>query len=126
MVLRFGVSGALAAGVLVGSLFLFTDLMGLWYVASASLAWIVSLAASFLLQRTWTFGAKTGEGAGAQFGGFLALGLANGAINAGLIWVLVDRLGVNYLVAQVGLAALIAAWNFLIMRHLIFPRRAGH
>lgn len=116
-------SGGLAAGVLVGTLYVLTDLVGLWYVASAALAWVVSLVASFLLQRLWTFGARTRAGAGAQFAGFLALGLANGAINAGLLWVLVDHLGVNYLIAQVGLAALIAAWNFLIMRYLIFPRQ---
>ena len=54
----------------------------------------------------------------------MALGLANTAINAGLLYALVDWAGAPYLIAQAGLIALIAAWNFLIMRRLIFRARA--
>ncbi len=120
---RFLISGGLAAGSLVASLYVLTDLLGLWYVASAALAWGISLLVSFSLQRTWTFGARGREGAAGQLAAFVGLGFANGAINAGLMFVLVDRLGAHYLAAQVGLAVLIAAWNFAIMRYLIFPRR---
>lgn len=123
VVLRFGVSGLLAAASLFATLYLLTDLLRLWYVASAGIAWIISMAVSFALQRNWTFRSRGREGARAQLVAFIALGLFNAAANAGLMYLLVDRAGLNYLAAQLLLAVLIAVWNFAIMRFAIFPHR---
>ena len=53
---------------------------------------------------------------------FVTLFTANSAINAALLYVLVDKVGWPYLLAQLFLMILIAAWNFVIMRVLIFPK----
>lgn len=120
---RFGVSGLLAAASLFATLYVLTDLLGLWYVASAALAWVISMAVSFALQRGWTFRHRGREGARAQLVAFLALGLFNAAANAGLMYLLVDRAHLNYLAAQLLLAVVIAVWNFVIMRYAIFTPR---
>lgn len=121
-VLRFGVSGGLSALTLMATLYVLTEYAGLWYVLSATLAWVASFGVNFVLQRQWTFGQGAWTGAGPQLAAFVALFLANTAINAGLLYLLVDHLHAPYLAAQIGLMALIAIWNFFIMRHLIFRR----
>lgn len=123
VVLRFGVSGLLAAASLFATLYVLTDLLKLWYVASAAVAWILSMAVSFALQRGWTFRSRGRDGARTQLVAFIALGLFNAAANAGLMYLLVDRAHLNYLAAQLLLAVLIAVWNFVIMRYAIFPHR---
>lgn len=122
---RFGVSGLLAAASLFAAIYVLTDLLGLWYVASAALAWVISMAVSFALQRGWTFRQRGREGARGQIVSFIALGLFNAGANAGLMYLLVDRAHVNYLAAQFLLAVVIAAWNFLVMRYAIFAPRSG-
>lgn len=125
LVVRFVISGGLAAASLFATLYVLTDVLGLWYVASAALAWLVSMLVSFALQRAWTFRTQGRARATRQLTQFMTLGVMNAAINAGLMYALVDRLGVHYLLAQFGLAFLIAAWNFVIMRYAIFTPRAG-
>ena len=120
--LRFGVSGGISAATLMATLYALTEWAGLWYVASATLAWIASFGVNFVLQRQWTFAQGPWRGAGPQLAAFTALFLANTAINAGLLYLLVERLGAPYLAAQLGLMGLIAAWNFVIQHWLIFRR----
>lgn len=119
-ILRFIVSGGLSAATLMAIFYVLTELAGLWYVAAAVIAWILSLLVSFTLQRTWTFRVSGREGAGGHLAAFVVLGLANTAINAGLLFALVEWAGAPELVAQAGLVLLIAAWNYVIMRRLIF------
>ena len=51
---------------------------------------------------------------------FVALFLANSAINAGLLYVMVEDFHAPYLLSELSIAVLIAMWNFFIMRFLIF------
>jgi len=122
---RFGVSGVVATVTTIALLWLFTEVFGVWYVASATAAWVISLLVSFTLQRTWTFRTRGRERAGGQLAAFVVLGLFNAAANAVLLYALVDWAGLPYLPAEVGLVLLIAAWNFLAMRYLIFRTPSG-
>ena len=124
-VLRFGVSGLAAAGTLVGTLYALTEFAGLWYIHSVLIASVVSFFVSFGLQRLWTFRHSDQGAALPQLAAFVALFLANSAINAGLLYLTVDYLHAPYLIAELGIAILIAIWNFGIMRYLIFRTGAG-
>lgn len=124
-VLRFGVSGLAAAGTLVGTLYALTEFAGLWYIHSVLIASVVSFFVSFGLQRLWTFRDVEQGGALPQLVAFVALFLANSAINAGLLFVMVEHLDAPYLLSELFIAILIAIWNFCIMRFLIFRRGAG-
>ncbi len=117
-VVRFGISGGLSAATLLAAFHILTDRLGVWYVAAGALAWLISLAVNFLLQRNWTF--RAAGGARGQAAAFLALGLVNAAINAALLYGLVDLAGLPKLPAQALLTLVIAAWNYAVMRRLIF------
>ncbi len=122
-VFRYGVSGGAAALTLIGLLYVFTEKVGLWYIHSVVIASVVSFFVSFFLQQRWTFQGHGQDRSWMQLIAFVALFTANSAINAALLYVLVDKVGWPYLLAQLFLMILIAAWNFVIMRFLIFPKR---
>ena len=122
-VFRYGVSGVAAAVTLIGLLYLFTEKAGLWYIHSVVIASVVSFFVSFFLQQRWTFRGHGQARSWRQLIAFVTLFTANSAINAALLYVLVDKVGWPYLLAQLFLLVLIAAWNFVIMRVLIFPQR---
>ena len=54
-IFRFIVSGASATAVDLFLLFFLTEIIGLWYIHSAVLAFGVSFFVSFYLQKYWTF-----------------------------------------------------------------------
>lgn len=122
-VFRYAVSGGAAAVTLIGLLYLFTEKAGLWYIHSVVIASVVAFFVSFFLQQRWTFRGHGQARSWRQLIAFVALFTANSAINAALLYVLVDKVGWPYLLAQLFLLVLIAAWNFVIMRVLIFPQR---
>jgi len=60
-VFRFLLSGGTALLTDLILLYLFTDLFGIWYVASAVAAFILAFMVSFLLHKFWTFGDHSRE-----------------------------------------------------------------
>lgn len=125
MLTRFGISGATAALALFGTLYLLTEHLGLWYVYSVLIASTVSFFVSFGLQKLWTFRDQSSGAALRQLLAFVGLFLANSAINAALLYGMVEYLHAPYLAAEVLIAILIAIWNFIVMRYVIFkPDRA--
>jgi len=122
--LRFLISGAIAAAVDIGSLYLLTDLIGLWYLNSAVLAFTVSLVVSFSLQKFWTFDDRriNSEIVRKQGAAYVLLAVINLLINTGLMYVFVDILNWHYLVSQIVAGILIAISSFLIYRNFIFKR----
>ena len=119
-VLRFGVSGVAAAMTLMGTLYGLTEFAKFWYIHSVLIASVVSFFVSFGLQRLWTFRSTEPKAALPQLMAFVALFLANSAINAGLLYVMVEDFHAPYLLSELLIAVLIAMWNFFIMRFLIF------
>ena len=98
-VVHFGVLAALVEGGFAGP------------VPASALGFVLAAAASYAMNRRFTFNAtRTHKGAVPRFaavatGGFL--------LNALLMEVLAVRLGVFYLVAQVATTLIVMGWNFV-------------
>lgn len=122
--LRFLISGAVAAVADIGSLYLLTDFIGLWYLNSAILAFMISLVVSFSLQKFWTFNDQRidSEIVRKQGLAYIMLAIVNLLANTSLMYVFVDVLKWHYLVSQIIAGILIAISSFLIYRNFIFKR----
>ncbi|MBC8007187.1 MAG: GtrA family protein [Prolixibacteraceae bacterium] len=121
---RFAIVGGacFAAGVLI--LYVLTDLGGLHYLLSMSVALVSGSFLGWILNRTWTFRSDAAD-TGMEF--FRYLGVNIGAYIATLLLMgfLVSGLGVNYIVASVVIAFAMMFANFLIHRAWSF-RRGDH
>lgn len=119
-VIRYVISGSTATGVNLGLLYVLTDYLGFWYLASAVLAFIGGFFTSFFLQKHWTFQDNRREETQRQMTGFLLLTLLNLALNTFLMYLLVDIFRVWYMLAQVIISLLIAFWTYNALRFFIF------
>jgi len=54
-IVKYLISGASAASVTLGGLFVLTHFLGLWYLLSAIISFIAAFFVSFFLQKYWTF-----------------------------------------------------------------------
>lgn len=117
---KFFICGFIASAVDLVLLFLFHGLFHWNVVFSTSLAFILSFAVSFYLQRSWTFEHNEGKKAPKELvlymlNAFLSLninGFAMHALTAGLhIW---------YLLAQVIVNTSLGVLNFYISKFIIF------
>jgi putative flippase GtrA len=120
---RFGLVGALCAGVgyivFRGSL-----AAGLHYLPANALAWAISLAVGFMLNRTWTFGHRPAARWQRQLGLYLAGSVAQLGISSLGLELLIGRLKLAPAPAWVLNTAACALISFLWL-HVVFPARRG-
>lgn len=119
---RYIISGLIAAAVDFTLLFILVDIFHVWYLASATIAFIATVCTSFVLQKFWTFEDPSRDIIKQQMAGYLVLSVINIGVNTGLMYVFVDLLTYNYIVAQLCATIIIATYGFFVYRHLIFRK----
>jgi putative flippase GtrA len=119
-IVRYIISGGTALALDLVLLFIFTDILGWWYLWSAIVAFAIAIVVSFVLQKFWTFEDRTADGVHRQFALYIAIALGNTAVNTGLMYVFVDYFKILYLFSQIIASGIIAASSFFIYRRFIF------
>ncbi len=124
ILLRYLVSGLLAGALTnLGLLFILTHFFGIFYIYSSIIAFLASITLSFGLQKFWTFSDKELKGVHSQFSRYTILALLGLVINALLMYILVDRAHLWYILAQIIVNAFIAVLNFLMYKFFIFHKK---
>jgi len=122
ILVRYLIAGFSAAGTNIGLLYIFTDILNIWYLYSSILSFLIAIWVSFFLQKLWTFGDKKVEGVRGQFLKYMAVAIAGILINTLSMLLLVDALHLWYILAQIITGGIIAAINFLMYKFFIFNR----
>lgn len=122
-IVRYLISGAVATVVDIASLYFLVDMLHLWYLASATIAFVLTVIVSFMMQKFWTFQETSTESIHTQIRGYLILSTANIFINTALMYLFVSLFHIQYLIAQLGVIAVISLYGFFIYKYLIFRVR---
>ena len=122
-VVRFVVSGSLAAAVHVSTLFLLARL-GVWYLAATTIGFCVAFIVSFSLQKWWTF-KEGGRGrTRRQLSYFFLLQVVNLFLNGAGVYLAVQVLHAPLLVSQVLVLGLLACSTYMLSS-LLFSVRSS-
>lgn len=118
---RYGLVGGAAFAVDFGLLALLTELCGLPYQLSAALSFVAGLTANYLMSVRWVFNAKT-EGRAARicdFVLFALVGIVGLGLNAFILWLFTEVVGLYYLLSKIVSTIVVFFWNFFA-RQFIF------
>ncbi len=118
--IKYLIAGGTAALVDLSLIYFFTDILGIWYLYSACLAFSVAFFVSFFLQKFWTFRDNNTERMYRQMTVYLSVALFNLILNAFFMYILVDGFKVWYMLAQVMASGLIACESYLVSSFFIF------
>lgn len=123
--IRYGISGVTGICINILTLYILTDIVGLWYLMSAVLAFCVTLIVTFSLQKYWTF--KDRDNAFVTQGARYAL-VALSSLIAGtvLLYVAVDIFGFWYLGSQAVIMFTLAGCTFLANKYFTFHNAVGN
>lgn len=119
---KFILSGTLTGLSDLFFLFLFHGYFGLGIIFSTSLAFMLSFALSFSLQKVWTFRNQDKDKLIHQLSIYFSNAFLDLNINALMMHVLVNRFGVWYLFAQLAVNATIGSLNFFVYKFVIFRK----
>jgi len=115
--------GAGGVGVLLYYfiLYVMTDLLGIWYITSAVTASVVNQATNFTLQKFWTFQDINTTHIRLQAGSYAAMAVALFLANVLMLYLLVDRLGMWYMDAQIVTTLVLTTVSYLLTRMIFSP-----
>jgi putative flippase GtrA len=122
---RYLFAGGTATATNLTLLFVFTDYFHWWYLASSTLAFVISGFVSFTIQKFVTFRDRTIDKIHHQAAMYIAFALFNVVANGGMMFSFVELTHVHYLLAQVFSGAVIATWSLVVYRYVIFKRPAS-
>ena len=117
-VIRFIIAGGSAFSVNIFFLYIFTEFFGLWYIFSATLAFMLSFLVGFSLNKFWTFADSSANFIHSQIFIYLGVNLVNLAINNALLYFMVESLAIWYILAQALASILIAFESFFVYKWL--------
>lgn len=115
---RFVVSGGVAFCVNVTLLYFFTDILGFWYIYSATLSFVFSLLVGFSLNKLWTFKNTLLHQVPIQFSSYLSINIFNLILNNTALFTLVEEFGVWYILAQAIISIIIAFESYFVYKFI--------
>lgn len=117
---KFLVSGGTATLVHLGTFYLLSSVVGMWYGSATTIGFLLGFVVSFTLQKYWTFQESSKKGVHKQAGLFFVLQIGNLALNFLLMVVLVGGMGIPELIAQVCVLGFLAGCTFVTSKLFIF------
>lgn len=117
---RYIFVGGAAFIVDFGSLYILTDIFGIYYLLSAAIAFILGLIANYLLSISWVFNRRTMNNRLSEFTIFTTIGIIGLGLNEVLIWFFTDYVGLFYLISKIIAAIIILFWNFFARKYALF------
>lgn len=117
--IKYLISGSAGAFVNLSCLYILTEFAGLHYLASAILAFFISLSVGFNLQKKWTFCSKEKK-ATRQALLYFFVTVSNLLINTVCLYILVDIFQVWYMLSQVLIYGFLSIFSFIVYRKFVF------
>lgn len=121
--LRYLVVAGIAFAVDFSSLFVLTDVFGLYYLVSAVLAFCLGIVVNYALSVRWVFSKRKLASKHMEFLAFGVIGLVGLALLTVLMWLLTEMLGVHYLLSKIIATGVVFFWNFLARKFLLFNNK---
>ena len=121
-IFRYLVSGGMATATNLFFLFIFANIVGIWYITSEIMAYIISYVVSFTMQKYWTFNDGSKDKIKSQAIIYTIVTTANLGLNALILYVLVQYGHLNHLIGQVIASAIIAVESYFIYKVLFRPK----
>lgn len=116
--LKYVANGLICFGVEFSTLYWLTEYVKLWYIVSNSIAFIISNVLNFLINRFWAFQSRAKVTR--QFAMAITLGLFNLLASNIIMYLLTDICHLYYLLSKVITIGIIASWNFILYKKVIY------
>ncbi|NYB26891.1 MAG: GtrA family protein [Methanobacteriaceae archaeon] len=117
---RYIFVGGVAFLVDFASLYVFTDYIGVFYLISAAIAFILGLITNYILSINWVFNRRSLDNKTIEFSFFAFIGIVGLGLNELLIWFFTAEIGLFYLLSKILAAIIILFWNFFARKLTLF------
>jgi putative flippase GtrA len=119
---RYTFVGGTAFIVDFSSLFILTEFFGLYYLVSATLAFILGLTTNYTLSVVWVFNKRRLKTRWLEFTINASIAGTGLLLNILIIWFFTEKIHFYYLLSKVTSTGIVFWWNFLIKKIILFSK----
>jgi len=123
-IVRFGIVGVIAFVIDYTVLLLLTEVVGIHYLISSAVAFLVSVIFNYILSITFVFETDKTKSNGAQFSLFSVMSAGGLGINQLMMWLLSDVMFIPYQLSKFFATAVVMVYNF-VTRKLFLEQKEG-
>jgi len=109
---RYLFVGGIAAVVNIGMLYVFTDIINLYYIISNILSFILGLIVNYVLSKKFVFQEETTISKSKEFLIYAIIGVIGLGIDTLLVWLFTDIIGLYYMISKLISTMIVFIWNF--------------
>ena len=117
---RYLLTGGLAFCVDFATLWCLTEYVGIHYLLSATIAFMVGLGITYGMSIVWIFSERRLTNVLAEFIVFTMIGIVGMGLNELVIWLCTDFLQWHYMLSKFLSVVVVTAWNFPTKRLILF------
>lgn len=121
-IMKFGVVGIIAFFIDFGVLVLLTEVFGVQYLISTTIAFIVSVVFNYVASMRYVFKRKDDISRRREFIIFVALSVVGLILNDVFMWFFVEMFIIDYRIAKIITTVLVAVWNFVTRKIFLEAR----
>ena len=130
-IVRYFFVGAAAAAVDIGLFTVFARLLGYNYLVVAGCTFVVATLVNYLLSVRHVFESGARFGRSGEVALVFAVSAIGLAINQGVLFVAVDKLGLDMVLSKILATGVVFLWNYQLRANLVFkaklpPPTPGH
>lgn len=118
--LLYGGASVAALAVDYGLLIFLTENMGLYYLVSASISFLVGMILVYASSVGFIFDERRMTSRSLELTSFVAIGFAGLALNGILLWAITTGTPLGYQLAKLPTAGLVFLFNYVARRNLLF------
>jgi len=112
-IIRFSVVGGTAFLIDYGFLYVFTEFCGINYLISSAMSFTISVIYNYILSVHWVFDVGEDHSKSQDFVVFIVLSVIGLGINQLMMWLLVEKATMWYMLAKIFATAVVMVYNFI-------------
>jgi putative flippase GtrA len=121
-IIKFVVSGVTAVSADLLFLSFFTEIIGIYYLVSAIMAFFIAFFVSFFMQKFWTFEDNNTERIHRQMIFYFIIAAINLTLNTSGIYWLVEHMRIHYIFSQIFVSGILGINSYLFYNLWIFKK----
>lgn len=117
-IIKFGFVGVLCFVIDYGVMVLLCEVAGVSYLISCGIAFCISVVVNYILSMRFVFEAKN-ENKSFEFVVFVVLSAIGLGLTELLMWVMVDKFSVHYMLSKIVVTGIVMVYNFITRKVLL-------
>lgn len=122
---RYIFVGGAAFAVDFSALYILTAAVGIHYLVSAAIAFLLGLTTNYILCNVWVFSSRVMANKWLEFGIFSLIGVIGLGMNEVIIWAFTEHVHFHYMASKMVSAVAVFFWNFFARKYILYNKKAN-